>query len=553
MNRLYSSLLAATALTFTAAAQQLPNAGFEDGWSACTPWVTGSRTPKTVGETPANWKIAQVAGYYVSFLGLGWQGATVVGQKVEGYNNSSSAIFIENTHNPVLTTQKVPGYFTLGTSWNTATTNAENKDGGSFGGIEFAYTPDAISFQYKRDNESGSDQHASVVAYAWKGTYTQKDVPGNIGSQDLCTMTDRDRNILGMTTSQGGEVSKTNDAALISVIDHSITGIKTEWTYLEIPFEYKSTSEKPSKLNVIFSAGDYFSETPVEGNDLTVDDVKLLYYSRLKSLKVNGTDVTGFDPNKYEYTVDAVMPEDASAISTECLGNSGSGKAEVALDKANNKATITVANSNAGGTDVDGETSHVYTVNFKAAEDPAEVVETLTFEGLLSVDMSAIDESMGKSDMEGTPVILQKMSNGTYTLLLEKFGATDEDPVGMGDITFENVKLDGTQLSGEKALIKLNGGIEAVDNTLEGTLEGDKLSLKLNIYWKMGDNKTPIYVTFNGTRSTSAIGGIESDVIDENAPVEYYNIQGVKVNGDNLAPGFYIVRQGKKVSKIFVK
>ena len=37
----------------------------------------------------------------------------------------------------------------------------------------------------------------------------------------------------------------------------------------------------------------------------------------------------------------------------------------------------------------------------------------------------------------------------------------------------------------------------------------------------------------------------------ENAPVEFYNMQGVRVSGDE--PGFYIRRQGSKTTKILVK
>ncbi len=51
---------------------------------------------------------------------------------------------------------------------------------------------------------------------------------------------------------------------------------------------------------------------------------------------------------------------------------------------------------------------------------------------------------------------------------------------------------------------------------------------------------------------SAAIGDIESD-IDADAPVEYYNLQGIRVNGDNLTPGIYIMRQGKKTSKILVR
>lgn len=50
-----------------------------------------------------------------------------------------------------------------------------------------------------------------------------------------------------------------------------------------------------------------------------------------------------------------------------------------------------------------------------------------------------------------------------------------------------------------------------------------------------------------------AIGEIEADDLDANAPVEYFNIQGMRVNADNLPAGLYIRRQGSKASKIYVK
>ena len=37
---------------------------------------------------------------------------------------------------------------------------------------------------------------------------------------------------------------------------------------------------------------------------------------------------------------------------------------------------------------------------------------------------------------------------------------------------------------------------------------------------------------------------------DENAPVEYFNLQGVRV--ENPANGLYIMRQGSKVAKVIL-
>lgn len=63
-----------------------------------------------------------------------------------------------------------------------------------------------------------------------------------------------------------------------------------------------------------------------------------------------------------------------------------------------------------------------------------------------------------------------------------------------------------------------------------------------------------IYAYFNqpGVKNTSdyklASDGVEGIEIDENAPVEYYNLQGVRV--ENPANGLYIMRQGDKVVKV---
>lgn len=48
----------------------------------------------------------------------------------------------------------------------------------------------------------------------------------------------------------------------------------------------------------------------------------------------------------------------------------------------------------------------------------------------------------------------------------------------------------------------------------------------------------------------TGIAGVEAD---ENAPVEYFNLNGVQVKADNMTPGVYVRRQGKNVTKVMVK
>ena len=63
----------------------------------------------------------------------------------------------------------------------------------------------------------------------------------------------------------------------------------------------------------------------------------------------------------------------------------------------------------------------------------------------------------------------------------------------------------------------------------------------------MAEDLTTATITIKST--SAAIDGIE---IDSNEPVEYYNLQGVKVAGD-LPAGLYIAKQGVKTSKVVVK
>ena len=67
-------------------------------------------------------------------------GATVVGAPAfmnEDENNPDIAVTLTNTANPMMKTQIVPGYMTLGTSWATASlADLKNSaDGGAFGGL----------------------------------------------------------------------------------------------------------------------------------------------------------------------------------------------------------------------------------------------------------------------------------------------------------------------------------------------------------------------------------------------------------------------------------
>ena len=65
---------------------------------------------------------------------------------------------------------------------------------------------------------------------------------------------------------------------------------------------------------------------------------------------------------------------------------------------------------------------------------------------------------------------------------------------------------------------------------------------------KLTDNAIK-YLAKNAT--TTAIAEVDAENAD--APREYFNLQGIRVNADALTPGIYVVRQGAKTSKVIVK
>lgn len=51
-----------------------------------------------------------------------------------------------------------------------------------------------------------------------------------------------------------------------------------------------------------------------------------------------------------------------------------------------------------------------------------------------------------------------------------------------------------------------------------------------------------------------AIETEKAPVADANAPVEIYNLQGIRMNADGaLTPGIYVKRQGNQVEKFVVR
>lgn len=338
---------------------EMPNqiAGdFDEAWVNCIPWDSGKGKKKEYGTQPNGWTVSNVTA-----------SSSIVAKSVEGFNKTGYAVKIENVS--AVYNQKVPGYLTLGTPWATAhfVGVVKNADGGTFGGKKFTYRPDAISFDYQRDNSKGKE-NATAIAYIWKGNWTQTNVPGNTGifvEPAKCTMVNRDRNVLGNETSAtlGDKPAKpSEDAKLIAKLEQSISeSTKGTWKSMTIPFTYNDKTAVPEYINVIFAANDYFGDRNgiVAGNSLTIDNVKLVYYHALNSLTYNGNKVANFDEGTTEYTLNGKLAEDFDKVKFTVKGTGAT--YDVAKDEVNNVATITVKGNDY---DVNPSSKTVYTIKF---------------------------------------------------------------------------------------------------------------------------------------------------------------------------------------------
>lgn len=521
-----------TALTATfAMAQQLPNNGFESGWGDCTPWTSSGSTTKT-GTEPTGWHISQVSG-------IGGLGATTVGKDTIGYN-SDKAVLLTNKANSIMATQIVPGYLTLGTPWNTSVLGSKN-DGGTFGGVTFDKRPDALSFMYQRTH--GADP-ATVVAYSWIGSTTQVNVPANIvmfGNPKKVDMKNRDRNILGIQTTYGEEITKSADFQLVSSINEKIAGTTEGWTSKLIEFKFEAKKLVPEMFNVIFASGSYFEDANKKDDNLIVDDVKLVYYSRLSDISVAGKTIDGFSPDKYEYTIYTEGdPDDLLFdIKTKVMGYAAS------KDERGTADNYTIKITNPDGEDIDGKNVHVYTIKvIKGAKPAAKEIS-----GKLDITM------MGQSLASGqeAKIVIKPVTDDTVDFTLPNFSLAlgGGDPLLLGDINVPGMKVyrdeaaARTYYKGEVKGMSLAGGTLVADVEAYGYItDAGIVNINIPVTWE----GTPIGVRFysegadltEDPKVPEALG-ISSVAATTNSAAVLYNAAGQRVSG--AAHGLRIVRR----------
>lgn len=338
-------------------AQQLPNVGFET-WK------------ETCGQTTTTWNgISSFARPGIE--PEGWNGSNVTQvlpfpDFIKQGGNESDRTCLMTNQKPGLgsLSAPAPAFITMGTPWIFAKISFDPQaiaagDGGVYGGVACTVKPDAIVGKYKR-NEDAGDEDAHIIFYLWNGEYRTKvtsDIDDSYQPSATVELTDVDRAIVGKMD-EANVLSKGN---LIAFSDYVITSNIDEFEEIVVPIDYVEgmEDETPEKMNVIISAADYWTRANiVPNNTLEADSVRLVYYSTLEGITLDGTPLDGFVAGTYTYEMEGTsFPE-------QIEGTAKSPRATVAVEKNETEKTITLTVTNQGGEDLDGATEHVYTLHY---------------------------------------------------------------------------------------------------------------------------------------------------------------------------------------------
>ena len=394
--------LMAACMALDATAQTLPNGTFEAWKSACGDTYSPNNGKLTTAQRPG-------------VEPEGWNGSSVnqtlfVNVQKElisrgGDDNNGHVVMTNKFVGMMGIGSNAPAYVTFGNPWVYATVPVSNSDGGTFGGMEYTYKPDALKLSYRRtfgSEDTDKAEKAHIIAYLWNGTFTS-----TISSNTQ--VDDADRAIFGMTESTG-------DGQLIASVDYEISGEYTDWTDVTIPLEYVEANAAltPSKMNVILSSADYWTRANIKAdNVLEADSVAFVFYNTAEGITIGGTAVEGFSSDVYIYGIpstDLPAAEDVAVTTTSRFAT-----AEVNVNADN--ATVAITVTNQGGADADGTTSRTYTLRY---EQP--------------VFTTAESITVGGVEVPG-------FASDTYDYLMQSYDLPTEDEISV-DTTSEGVEVD---------------------------------------------------------------------------------------------------------------
>ena len=290
-------------------AQQLTNANFED-WSGTA--FNGEAQPK-------GWNASNVEQVGMKFN---------FAHKEAGRNGGYCMMVQDQSVGAMGITETSPGYFSIGKPWAylPSITQINNATAGTSGGqSNWHYRPDSMEVWIKRTGANWNKEDYYLLYYAWVKEAKGTSYKGKNGSCTNHSETNEESDI--RIAMNGNECNTTVPGEQVCEGMWRERANYNNWTRIVLPIYYFNDN-KPNYMNIIFSASNYpnfrANDGLYEGNSLYVDDVSLIYSSKIQKLYVDNKEWKGFDPNSTEIQYYS-LGENATAIPTiEAMRGAGS-------------------------------------------------------------------------------------------------------------------------------------------------------------------------------------------------------------------------------------
>lgn len=483
MRKFYATLTAVLLVCFSPLmAQQLPDPHFED-WSGAE--FAGNAQPKY-------WNFANV-----SQMGVDKNFA----HKTTG--RSGSALKIQDQFVGVAGIGATsPGYVALGHPWAyvSSLTTIEDATAGTYGGITWRNRPDSMVVWIKRYYDSSvekaagdhsKDENFNLIFYSWSGTsqgasYKAKNLTcTDISSAAPQYCIDEESDV--RQALDGNECGTKVQAKQIAEGWYYEKKAYANWTRIVVPIYYFN-DDIPEKCNVILSAGNYPNFRANSGQNagmsMDVDDISLVYSSKIQKLYVNGREWKAFDPNntgEQTYSLGqgaTTVPEIFAVRGAGSLTNNRGGKATFPGRRlTDSECVITRGEVDGAPTTItvtaeDGSSTTTYTIKFvTTASDNARLadiqVNGQTVSGfnayLTSYDVALPYGTTDIPVVSATPqdatakvqITQPTSANGKASILVTAADGTTTitynlsfSVAALTDVTLKNIFLDGNPLAG---------------------------------------------------------------------------------------------------------
>ena len=547
-------------LPWAMSAQQLPNRDFED-WSG----------EKFDGEIqPKSWNASNVEQLTFKFN---------FAHREAGHTGNYSMMVQDQDVGAAGVTETSPGYFSLGKPWVylESITKISEATAGTAGGVSWKYRPDSMSVWIKRTGSNIDKEDFYLLYYAWSGTAVGNKFKGKNGKCTSVTKEDEESDVrYELDGNECGTQQKANQIA---------EGMWRErkqysnWTKITVPIYYFN-NDVPTKMNIIFSASNYpnyrANSGLYAGNSLYVDDVELIYSSKIQKLYIGGKEWKGFDPNSTEIqtyslgetatTIPEITARRGAGAITNARGKTvtftgrmlqGSEIVIAKGDLENTPTTITVKSE-------DGKSTTVYKIQFQRAPSSNATLAEISVNGEPMSDFRPgqmnynVELPYGTTEApvvaytpaeEGQVVVLTQATSptGKATLTvtapdgITKTTYTLQFSIGkLKDVTLKDIKVNGKSITGftpSQAVYKVSLPVGTPSLTVEPVSAYPKGEQTITLT----PNPLPTGDAINGTTVqvvVSAPGATSTKTYKLNIKIEessYAYLADLQVVGDEVA------------------